>query len=304
VYEYPVIKEETEGYALVVADSRIPAVLTFIDDGSLADTLEIEPLNLYIKGIPQLIEGFLEDYYSKSEETLVQTRAAISRQGNVNLRSDTIGGNNIFCHTLEWGQGPPYNANCPVVTSTACPNGVPSDWGGRYLVGCVPLAIGEIIKYHIDKGWKPNVIQSQFGNSIAAFLADIGDQVYVEYGCSGSGAYSLISVIPAFFHYGYTNDIWQYFSPVAVEASLLSGYPVYIRGNTPSGPPDYNAGHAWVIDGQTEGDYYYFHMNWGWYGLSNGYFNCGIIGGSPSGSLTAGGHNFVFSTFQILTNIH
>jgi hypothetical protein len=308
VYEYPVIKEDTEGYALVVADSRIPAVLAFVDYGSLADTLEIEPLNLYIKSIPELIAGFLEDYNSKSEEAVIQTRAVTSQRKNVELR-DSANALNLDCSTPVWGQSSPYNANCPLVTSTACPDGVPSSWGGRYLTGCVPLATGEIIKYHIDKGWKSNIIQSQFGNSIAAFLVDIGTQVSVSYECTGSGVSASIvynKVKSAFSHYGYTSGTWQSFDSWQVQSSLMSNYPVYIIGFTPYGPPDNGAGHAWIIDGQTVGDglYYYFHMNWGWFGTSNGYFNCGNFTLPSVPLTTTNGHSFIFSTFDILTNIH
>jgi hypothetical protein len=288
VYEYPVLKEETEGYALVVADSRIPTVLAFVDYGSLADTLEIEALNLYIKSIPQLLDDFLKDYNSKSEKAVIQTRAVISQHGNVELRLwDTVGGFNLDCSTPSWGQGAPYNASCP---DLGC-----SSNGGRALAGCVAVAIGEIIKYHIDKGWKSNIVQSQFGNSIATFLADIGDQVDMIYDCDASAASSLLYTKSAFSYYGYTSGSWQSFDSQSVESNLLSGYPVYIKGS----------GHAWVIDGQTVGDAlnYYFHMNWGWNGSSNGYFNCGAYT-TPSGSLSAGGYNFAFSTFEILTNIH
>jgi hypothetical protein len=121
----------------------------------------------------------------------------------------------------------------------------------------------------------------------------------MDYGCIASSTSSLLYAKPAFSHYGYTSNLWQYFTSAAVETSLLSGYPVFIRGSSNGG-----GAHAWVIDGQAMGDYYYFHMNWGWNGTSNGYFNCGTWGGSLPSSVTAGGYTFVFSTFQILTNIH
>jgi hypothetical protein len=301
VYEYPVIKEETEeeGYALVVADSRIPAVLTFVEYGSLADTLEIEPLNLYIKSIPQLIADFLEHYNSKDEDAAIQTRAAISMpNNNVELR-DTIDGFNLDCSTPVWGQGAPYNASCPYMNC--------SSNGGRAVAGCVPIALGEIMKYHIDQGTRPNIIQSQFGYSNAAFIADIGTQVNANYGCSATGVpMSIIYSISktALSYYGYSSGTWQNYSSWDVESSLLLGYPVYIIGSTPNSSPDYGAGHAWVIDGETAGDklYFYFHMNWGWNGTSNGYFNCGAW--SLPNSLTANGHTLLFSTFKILTHIH
>jgi hypothetical protein len=297
VYEYPVLKEETEGYSLVVADSRIPTVLAFVDYGSLADTLEIEPLNLYIKSIPQLLDSYLKVYHARTEEAALQTKAA----GKVELR-DTIDGFDIDCSTPVWWQGPPYNSNCS--SSTHCPN-YSSVYEGRYRTGCVPLALAEIMKYHIDNKGKSNIIQSQFGNSIGAFITDISIQVDVEYSCDYSGVGK--SVVKSnskntLSYYGYTSNAWCDFESWRVEASLLSGYPVYVVGYTSPGPSE--VGHAWVIDGEAKGDklYYYFHMNWGWNGASNGYFNCGTY--SLPTSLTTSEHTFLFSTFQILTNIH
>lgn len=307
VYEYPLTKGEEEGYALVVGDSRIPAILAFVEYGSLADTLDIEPLNYYVKSIPQLLSEFLAKYSELDEEAdetdetdgTLKTRARVQTYENERMQlRDSVDGPDIDCFTPTWGQDAPYNSSCPLV-STDCT--LSASFGGRYPAGCVPIAIGEIIKYHIDKGTKPNIIQSQFSNNIGAFVADIGQQVDVSYGCSVSTAY-IDDIRPAFSHYGYSSNSWQSYSSLAVSMSLYSGYPVYIVGGV-----NVNALllHAWVIDGQAKGEglYYHFHMNWGWNGTSNGYFNCGDWDDTPS-SITGGGYNFLFSTFTILTNIH
>ena len=51
----------------------------------------------------------------------------------------------------------------------------------------------------------------------------------------------------------------------AIAADLKIGHPVYVSGATKN-----QEGHAFVCDGmQSDG---YLHINWGWYGMSNGYF--------------------------------
>lgn len=62
---------------------------------------------------------------------------------------------------------------------------------------------------------------------------------------------------------------------------LAAGRPVYYAGSSNSG------GHAFVVDGYRDG---YFHVNWGWGGLSDGYFLISVldpdqqgIGGSTAG---------------------
>lgn len=52
---------------------------------------------------------------------------------------------------------------------------------------------------------------------------------------------------------------------------IRNGKPVYLDG-LESGL--FSGGHAWVLDGEC-GDYY--HINWGWYGMSDGYFKKGTF---------------------------
>ena len=138
----------------MVGDNRIPAILAFVEYGSLADTVEIEPLRYYIQSIPQLLSEFLVKYSESDEEADVTLKTKASVQAyeskKVILR-DSLDGPDIDCFTPTWGQGSPYNSSCPLAPN--CTN-LPASFGGRYPAGCVPIAIGEIIKYHIDKGTK------------------------------------------------------------------------------------------------------------------------------------------------------
>ena len=51
-----------------------------------------------------------------------------------------------------------------------------------------------------------------------------------------------------------------------IKAELDAGRPVYYGGASDAG----QGGHAFVCDGYDDNGY--VHINWGWYGDSNGYF--------------------------------
>ena len=88
---------------------------------------------------------------------------------------------------------------------------------------------------------------------------------------------------------GYTTDSWDSIPHIDLESELDDGHILLVRGSR-SG-----SGHAWVLDGYTEAEYYeeiyhisgntiitdeifgplytnLYHINWGWYGMNNGYF--------------------------------
>ena len=67
-----------------------------------------------------------------------------------------------------------------------------------------------------------------------------------------------------------------------VKTNLEKGRPIYTRGDTKTGD-----GHAWVIDGFVERNRVlsgevlesksYFHVNWGWNGEGDGYYEQGVF---------------------------
>ena len=68
---------------------------------------------------------------------------------------------------------------------------------------------------------------------------------------------------------------------IRVRNSLSIGLPVYVDGNSGKN------GHAWVIDGMWVRSKYQdskfvktesmYHVNWGWYGISDGYYEYGVF---------------------------
>lgn len=196
---------------------------------------------------------------------------------------------------ILWGQGTPYNDMCPTY-----------DGGTHYYVGCVATATTQIMRYHSypehGTGSKTITVNGQsvtadFGNTtydwnnmlpsydnvsytsaqstaVATLAAHFGVAVDMEYQPAGSGAHSMVvpQALREFFNYDqavtmrkrdyYSTDEWLQL----IKEELNQGRPVYYAASSETG----SSGHAFVCDGYDTQDY--VHINWGWYGTSNGYF--------------------------------
>jgi len=128
----------------------------------------------------------------------------------------------------------------------------------------------------------PNVLDSTSTENdyyyIAQFLHHCGIAVNMQYSGNGSGAYSedVPDALRNYFRYtcddhitnygdwwpgmGYTNEEW---AQMLKDGGLDEGLPLYYSGQD----DDFQGGHAYVVDGYDENDY--FHYNWGWSGRDN-----------------------------------
>lgn len=104
---------------------------------------------------------------------------------------------------------------------------------------------------------------NQNGSGANALLA-----VEIQYGDSNCTQVALpryfgynIDSIRGVFKASFSASAWI----ALIENELNLGRPVIYEGNDPT-----QGGHAWVCDGYDAQNY--FHMNWGWSGLGNGYF--------------------------------
>ncbi len=81
----------------------------------------------------------------------------------------------------------------------------------------------------------------------------------------------------------YTDDEWI----AMLKADLDAGHPLQYGGQDPNG----NSGHAFVCDGYNSDDY--FHFNWGWAGIYNGYFTISNLNtGANNSQAGAGNGNY------------
>ena len=216
--------------------------------------------------------------------------------------------------TSNWNQPFPYNEMCPAD---------PAGSVGHAIVGCVPVAMGQIMYYYrwpdhgtgsysyldstygiqhanFDSTWyrwnnMKNAITS--GDSgIAQLLYHLGVSVDLVYGPSSSGMYNhkAAYALRTYFKYSpetqylyrdSTNLNWD----SVIIAHLNRKMPLYYAGWS---VPNID-GHAFVCDGYQGGDY--FHFNFGWSGVDNGYYYLD--------NLTPGGYNFNLAQ-ELIINIY
>lgn len=109
---------------------------------------------------------------------------------------------------------------------------------------------------------------------VAKLLRDVGNAVDMQYAPGGSGAYT--SWVPEALksHFRYANSTtFRYKSSYPgtwiadLKTELDAGRPLVYSGAAPDG----TGGHAFVLDGyDASGN---FHINWGWDGWLDGYYN-------------------------------
>ena len=196
--------------------------------------------------------------------------------------------------TANWNQGGQWNNECP----------------GNALVGCVAVAMGQVMYYwkhpvqgsgysqYYDQNYGPiavnfedytydfdNMLDNQATLDSQLLLYHAGVSVNMDYSESGSGA-SVCWENPS--SEAALEQNFNFIDNIGCESKLNyndeewamilkdqldNGWPIIYRGYQENDGP----GHAWNIDGY-DNDYY--HCNWGWGGSSNGYFYFNNLNGS------------------------
>ena len=186
----------------------------------------------------------------------------------------------------KWGQRAPFNLQCPMVKD-ADGNDV------RAAVGCVATALAQIMYYHqwpANYDWdsmKLTYDQKDTGkaaDAVAKLMADAGAAVYMEYGTT-SYARDVDATEALRYTFGYDKAIdmaeREYFTAVAWDALLYQELqekrPVYFSAGSVSSGQGLE-GHAFILDGyQAKNELGYYHVNWGWYGMSDDYFLISVL---------------------------
>lgn len=308
-----------------ISDGRIPAVYIFqYVDGMIflsADD-EITPLlgysNSYCASdnLPPACRLWLETI--SKEISMVRSGERYSK----NRGGDDFTPIAPMCKT-EWNQNAPYNNRCPKNVAE----------GKKCYTGCVATAMAQVMKYHSwppsgegDVSYYTNLGSGNFNlkldfskqvydwanmldkyvdgeyteaeaDAVAFLMKSCGFSVEMNYSSSGSGALSP-RIGPAFGkHFKYDRSklrymMRDYFSldewENMIYSSLQNDGPVILNGQSNEG------GHSFVCDGYDKDGY--FHINWGWGGVSDGYYLLSVldpynqgIGGSGDNS----GFNFM-----------
>ncbi len=282
---------ESGGYLLVSADDKVVPVLGYSDNGLF------NPDN-----IPPAMNWWLGEYADQIGHS------ASSRSSAMVERPDRAPIEPMV--TTRWNQDSPYNALCP------------SYDGHRSVTGCVATAMAQIMAYHKwpEKGkgqheyYNRNELISldfsqmtyDWGNMLDSYADGAGTErqkiavAQLMYSCgvstdmnyspsqSGTPDVFVASALVDYFDYdaGIRYAERDYFGMLEWEEFIygqLRDYgPVQYSGSSSDG------GHSFVCDGYSSDGF--FHINWGWGGMSDGYFRLSAlepanhgIGGASSG---------------------
>lgn len=292
------------GFVIVTADTELPAILGYSNQGSY-DPNNVSP------AFTEWMAGYkaqIEDWYAQGSPAIASN--AVKTRGVEHNKIEPL-------VQSQWNQSSPYNLLCPKVDGKATYS------------GCVATSVSQVMHYH---KWPQAAVTSAgthtsarfypaqtfdfstatydwdamtdtysssstaaANNAVAKLMYAVGVAVDMHWGTSGSGAFSQ-GVPYAFYHYFnysptaffwerayYSDDEWD----ALIYSELEAKRPVVYSG-TASG------GHSFVCDGYDTGGYY--HINWGWGGSQDGYYYLNYLnpqnGGYPGqGNADGEGYN-------------
>lgn len=249
---------DKDGFAIVVADKRMPVVLAYSPNGKYADLKEKggENLQTYVENIPNDVKAVLaQPRYLQGGFTSPDNQYAPYPYDN---RYDDIYETSTIDSVWEdvallresvlWGQREPYNKFLPVNPNT----------GNPYPVGCVNVALSQIMayyKYPEKYDWKlmtklVNIENNPFAtlameDSIATFIKELTVMSKTTFYPSTDDAGTRIeNCMHALDTCNYTYNQPIYYNSNAVRKSLKAKKFVIAFGESYFG-----AGHAFVLSG-------------------------------------------------------
>lgn len=303
--------ERTEGFAIVGEYSLVDEVLAFVPVGSLADTT-------YNKGLAM----FINDLESALTLCHIKTKdAGVSKVGNIFYQPDYQ--QSIRIQTLTYAEAYSYGSRSPFVQDSTVTYEylmaeVPTKWGQNApysnkalkndgtvgKIGCVPVAIGQVMAYHRKPetyDWdlilsSPTVALSDLerADSVSTLLYDIATAAGTNFSTGSSRPESKLSALQVLGYSGVYSDYGDKLNSNIPYWKIFSDYtaPILMGGQRDGG------GHAWVVDGvlqqcrwycdvetvynQDGTSVYYLrtfpvfgylvHCNWGWSGVDDGWY--------------------------------
>ena len=272
------------GFVIVSADDVAKPILGYSFDGTLEDG----------GSLPPNMQAWLDDaeqQIMRARKLGVQQSAETAKQ----WKAPTVGKTMFQLQTAKWSQHYPFNTQCPI------------DKDKNSITGCVPTAHAILMKYYeypskgrgktkeytvvkngikvaerdLDHPYRWNVMRMEYQNgqfsqtqvdAVAELMADIGAAIQAQYSADETSA--MVGNKALFAHFGfnpgrclnkknYTDSEWN----AMVREELNKSRPLLYSSSSSKD----EGGHAFIIDGYTNQDYYY--INWGWGGNYNGVFS-------------------------------
>lgn len=298
---------ENKGFAIVSGDDDMPEIVGYADHGTYD-----------ANNMPAAMAAFLNNYRATIEAVKQGNASAIKNIAEAKaLRANntrTTTAVSPLLGDIKWNQSTPYNNMCPKYDDT-----------NLSATGCVATAMAQVMMYwkypkelKADiQGYKTstheltvagelkgqkydweNMLPSYYsGNynqtqadAVAKLMLHCGKAVEMDYG-EESGAIVTSDHLAKYF--GYDSDLMLDLSRTCftlaewtaiIDKELQAKRPILYSGLTTEG------GHQFVCDGSDGNGLY--HINWGWGGYQDGYFDITILnpgqGGIGAGNVTDG----------------
>lgn len=287
------------GFVIVSADDRANAILGYSDTGSFD----------YARLSPEM-KNWLAGY--ADEITYIRNSRMPEREaGAVTLDKEV----RPLLGDIQWNQDSPYNDLCPSYSI-----------GTRCATGCVATAMAQVMYYHRwpetgtgQHTYNPSILggtslTADFGSTryawddmlprydgsssgvsreaVALLMLHCGIAVDMDYSTSsGATSESVPQALTSYFNYdkgiayrtrgNYGSAEWE----DIIISELDNGRPMVALGRSSTG------GHCFVFDGYDRNGL--IHVNWGWGGMSNGYFRTSALTPAVQGvGGSDGGYNY------------
>ena len=282
---------EEDGFVIVSGDDRTPAVLGYTDSGSFSTNQMPDNMRAWLQGYADQIAWLQAHPEVENEVFLAGTPVKQPIEPLV---------------ATVWNQNSPYNDLCPEYAT-----------GEKSATGCVATAMAQVMKYHewpqaqtsavpgYDKDYSNSSCipvaalpattfswdmvddyragySSAQGTAVATLMQYCGASLKMNYGeQSGTNTALVAGALKDYFDYASTTtykdrSYYSYANWIELLYNeLAQGRPMVYSGQSSGG------GHAFVCDGYEGEDY--FHINWGWGGMSDGYFKLSALNPNEQG---------------------
>ena len=279
---YVVTPASGRGFVIVAGDDAVVPVLVYSDKYA-APSADVLPKNF------EAWLHYIDSAVRYAREHNIESKSAFAELLGEEYKPVSA----VMLNTARWSQVPPYNNHCPIdgnthsltgCTQTAmaiimyhnrwpeCAQGVTEPYTTK---GCINVPSRDLnhaydwdnmIETYVEGGY--NDVQAE---AVAVLMADLGHAFKAEYTAVDTGA--MPDMMALYKNFGYSpasnivvrnnfnSDSWV----SKLRRDIESGHPVFYAGYTSEG-----AGHAFVLDGVDANDY--FHVNWGWGGVYDGFF--------------------------------
>lgn len=322
-YVFP--NANSKGFTIVLGDDRLPEIVGYSSQGSYDENNLPEGFISFMKAYQNLYNKVnLGD--AEALKNLAEIKAWRNKKNASAASTSAVA---PLLGNIEWDQTSPYNNMCPKydsvhVAATGCvatamaqvmayykyPKQLKADipgyvnrWNG------IPMEIPTITQEEGVYDWdnmlpkynkEANATQQQ-KDAVAKLMYHCGAAVRMSYGPE-SGAAVSSSKLAKYFGYdadlmmdlsrsSFTLDKWMQI----IDTELAAGRPVLYGGQSSEN------GHQFICDGKDENGLY--HINWGWSGNQNAYFDLSILnpekGGTGSGSAADGFNRYCTMTIGI-----